>query len=401
MHALVLNRVPVSVTHYAEMLGEEWEVTILSAASDTGPRERETVLPIDGFPDTPDVELTAALVHARQPVDSVITMSEHDVLRAARLREHLGVAGQTVDSALAFRDKLRMKEDLAAHGIPHAECSAAESVWDLLELADRVGYPVVVKPRRGAGSVGVEILRSADEVADFGRRHPELDADEPCDLMVERHVENTMMHVDGVWADGDFAMVCASSHGTSTWLNFHVAQPVTSVMLDLDGELHGRCVELVRRTLQALPTPSPTIFHVELFLEGDDLLVNEVACRLGGAKIHRAMEATHDRSMIDLYLGLLGGRLDPGARLSRRRSAGWIIFPPREGTVLSLPDVPPFDGVEELRTSARVGDRLERATVSTDAILTAVVVGADEATVRQRVEEVRRWFDDNAVVESS
>lgn len=247
----------------------------------------------------------------------------------------------------------------------------------------------------------MEILRSVDDVTDFGRRHPQLDADEPCDLMVERYVENTMMHVDEVWVDGEFAMVCASSHGASTWLDFHVARPVTSVMLDVDRGLHGRCVELVRRTLQALPTPSPTIFHVELFLEGDDLLVNEVACRLGGAKIHRAMHAVHDLSMIELYLGLLGGRLRPGAPLTRRGSAGWIIFPPREGTVLSLPDAPPFDGVEELRTFARIGDRLERATVSTDAILTAVVVGSDESNVRQRIEQVRRWFDDNVVVESS
>lgn len=401
MHALVLNRVPVSVTRYAKMLGTEWDVTILSAESDTAPRDRETVVPINGFPDTPDVEFTAATVHSQRPIDTVISMSEHDVLRAARLREQLGIAGQSVDSALAFRDKLQMKAELAAHDVPHAQCSTAESVWDLLNLADRVGYPVVVKPRRGAGSIGVEILRSVDDVADFSRRHPELDADEPCDLMVERYVKNTMMHVDGVWVDDDFAMVCPSSHGASTWLNYHVARPVTSVMLDVDGDLHNRCVDLVRRTLEALPTPSPTIFHVELFLDGDDLLVNEVACRLGGAKIHRALEAVYEMSMIELYLGLLGGRLRPKAPLTRQGSAGWIIFPPHKGTVRSLPETPPFDFVKELRTSARVGDRLQRATVSTDAIMTAVVVGVDESAVRQRVDLVRRWFDDTVVVEPS
>lgn len=400
MHALVINRLPLSATPYTELLGPGWEVTILGAGSNTEPRPHETVVPIADFPTTPEVETLAASIHARTPIDRVITMSEHDVIRAARLREQLGIDGQGMESALAFRDKVRMKAEFAAHGIPHAECSAIESIWDLLDHAERVGYPVVVKPRRGAGSAGVEILRSAADIEEFARRHPELDADPPCDLMAERYVENTMMHVDGVWADGDFAMVCASTFGESTNLDFHLGQPLISVMLDPGDQLHGRCVELVRRMLEGMPTPSPTIFHVEVFREGDELLVNEVGCRMGGAKVHRSLRTVYELSMTELYLGLLGGRLQRGdAPLPRRGSAGWILVPPREGTVVALPEDQAHAGLEELRVTARVGDRLKQATLSTDNLMTAVLVGDDELSVRERIEDVRRWFVDGTVIE--
>lgn len=400
MHALVINRLPLSATPYAKFLGPGWDVTILDAGSDSEPRPHETVVSIDDFPTTPEVETLAASIHAHTPIDRVITMSEHDVLRGARMREQLGIEGQGVDSALAFRDKVRMKAEFSASGIPHAECSAIESIWDLLNHGERVGYPVVVKPRLGAGSVGVEILHSTSDVEEFARRHPELNADPPCDLMAERYVENTMMHVDGVWADGNFAMVCASTHGESTTLDFNVGKPLISVMLDPDDPLHVDCVELVRRMLQEMPTPSPTIFHVELFREGNKLLINEVGCRMGGGKIHRSLRTVYDMSMTELYLGLLGGRFQRGdTPLPRRGSAGWILIPPRAGTIISLPEERDHVGLEELQVTARAGDQLEQAALSTDNMMSAVLVGDNELHVRARIEEVRQWFVGGTVID--
>src|SRR5690349_18769225 len=59
-----------------------------------------------------------ALHAARQTgADLVLSSSEDDVLRAARIRERLGLPGQSVDSARAFRDKFVMTETVSRAGL--------------------------------------------------------------------------------------------------------------------------------------------------------------------------------------------------------------------------------------------------------------------------------------------
>lgn len=61
----------------------------------------------------------------------VVARSEADVLRAARLREVLGVPGQDFASALAFRDKVLMKSLLRERGVSVPEFAPVRIPLDL------------------------------------------------------------------------------------------------------------------------------------------------------------------------------------------------------------------------------------------------------------------------------
>lgn len=79
----------------------------------------------------------------------------------AEARERLGVPGMSPETTRAFRDKSKMKDILRAAGIPCARHALVRSVDEGRAAAKRIGFPLVVKPPAGAGSVGT--FRVEDE----------------------------------------------------------------------------------------------------------------------------------------------------------------------------------------------------------------------------------------------
>jgi biotin carboxylase len=79
----------------------------------------------------------------------------------AEARERLGIEGMSAETTRAFRDKARMKDLLHGAGVPCARHALVRSLDEARAAVARIGYPLVVKPPDGAGSVGT--FRVADE----------------------------------------------------------------------------------------------------------------------------------------------------------------------------------------------------------------------------------------------
>src|SRR5262245_18566827 len=105
-------------------------------------------------------ELADALVaeHRLEPLDELVALSETDLIRAARLREMLGLPGQTFQPAVAFRDKRVMKDLARAAGMCVPAFTSVTSVQQLADFARQVGGPVVMKPVDGGGCVDVALI---------------------------------------------------------------------------------------------------------------------------------------------------------------------------------------------------------------------------------------------------
>ena len=88
----------------------------------------------------------------RVGIDRVEALWEPVVIGAARLRERLGLPGMTEDVATGFRDKTVMKDRLRAAGLRVPHFARVGSADELREAAERIGYPLIVKPIDGAGT---------------------------------------------------------------------------------------------------------------------------------------------------------------------------------------------------------------------------------------------------------
>jgi hypothetical protein len=86
---------------------------------------------------------------------------EPGMLLAARLREALGAPGLSLARTVPFRNKEAMKRALDAAGIRTPRHAAARGEAEIRAAAERIGFPLVVKPIAGAGSADTHRVESA------------------------------------------------------------------------------------------------------------------------------------------------------------------------------------------------------------------------------------------------
>lgn len=104
------------------------------------------------------LERCAIALGSSHRVTHVLSAQEDDVMRAARIRQALSVHGQTPASAAAYRDKLRMRRLAARAGIGQPAFAPVRTQTELRAFAQVHGFPIVVKPRFGSGSQGIDFV---------------------------------------------------------------------------------------------------------------------------------------------------------------------------------------------------------------------------------------------------
>ena len=133
-------------------------------------------------------------------IDRVECLWEPYMVLAARVREMLGLPGMSVEQTVPFRDKEIMKRRLDAAGIRTPHHYSATTVAQVVEAAQTIGYPVIVKPIAGAGSEHTYRVASRDELDQVvpGLRSV-------AEVSVEEFVEGDDMTYDAICVDGAIA----------------------------------------------------------------------------------------------------------------------------------------------------------------------------------------------------
>ncbi len=100
------------------------------------------------------------------PIDQVECLWEPYMILAARIRQSFGLPGMTVEQTIPFRDKEKMKQVLDAAGIRTPRHASATTVGEVWEAAERIGFPLIVKPIDGAGSADTFRVNSTQDLDD-------------------------------------------------------------------------------------------------------------------------------------------------------------------------------------------------------------------------------------------
>jgi len=248
-----------------------------------------------------DDDRVAATVRdlARQvQVNRVECLWEPYMLLAGRLREELGLPGLTVAQTVPFRDKERMKQLLDAAGLRtpwHKEAATVAEVW---AAAERVGYPLIVKPIDGAGSADTY---RADSVAELdailpGLRHVPR-------VSVEEFIEAEEFTYDTICAGGQVLVenIC-QYHPRPLLTKIHEwVSPVTVALRDLDepGLRGGR--ELGHAVIKALGFRDG-FTHMEWYRKADgEVVFGEIGARPPGARTVDVMNYATDADLFTAW----------------------------------------------------------------------------------------------------
>jgi biotin carboxylase len=95
---------------------------------------------------------------------AVIPMNDFTVRSALAVSSHYGLHHNPATVVDRCRDKFLMKQVLAEAGLPLPKFGAFTTLEELWSLASVIGFPMVIKPRELAGSVGVIKVDSGDRL---------------------------------------------------------------------------------------------------------------------------------------------------------------------------------------------------------------------------------------------
>jgi hypothetical protein len=282
-------------------------------------------------------------VQAKSWVDRIEATVEAHIMPVAHVRERTSIPGTTAKTAYLCRDKPAMKEVLRAAGIPCAQSTGASSADEVRDFVKDVGYPVILKPRDGAGAAGTFRAANDDELE---RAIHGAGTDRGIPTAVEEFIEGHEGFFDTITIDGEIVHEFVSHYypGVLEAMRTRWISPQILTTNRNDSPDYAEVREMAKNVIAALDIGTSAT-HMEWFFGPKGLKFSEIGCRPPGVLVWDIYSAAND---IDIYKewanAIVHGR--PGALASRRYAGGMIALRPTQDGHISG-----YEGV----------DRIERA----------------------------------------
>ena len=240
-----------------------------------------------------------------------------------------------------------MKEALRAAGVPTAASRAAETADEVYEFADAVGYPLILKPRTGAGALDTTRVDSKAELevalGMFGGQGVSS-------IAVEEFVEGHEGFYDTICVNGNVALDFVSHYYPNVleamrarWVS---PQFIATNRVDSVSD-YGQLRELGWRVNQALGIGTSAT-HMEWFFGPKGLRFSEIGCRPPGVGAWDLYSVGND---LDLYREWANGIVHDhiADRPSRSHATGIVALrPDHDGQITG------YSGVDDIQ--ARSGE---------------------------------------------
>lgn len=228
-------------------------------------------------------------------MDRIVSNWEPLVILAARLRERFGLGGMSVDTVLGFRDKQLMKERVRAAGLRVPHSFRVQGEQEIRRAAERIGYPLILKPIAGAGSADTYKVSSKAELesAIAVMRHVEV-------ASCEEFIDGEEFTYDTISIGGRpvYENVAAYLPAPLIARSNEWVSPVIITVRDMEQSKLQPGLALGRKVLKALNMGNG-FTHMEWFLTSKgEAVFGEIGCRPGGAHLVDQMNYTGD---IDLF----------------------------------------------------------------------------------------------------
>ncbi len=328
MRIVVLHRLPFCEIHYDKVIDHNVH-DVIYIASKAALSDIPSDLRCEKIerPATAPVweEVLAAVAGQPRP-DRVISLSEFELLDAARVRERLDIPGKRPEEILLVRDKVKMKGAIHAAGLraPRFVPCTAPAIGGA-EALSWTGK-TILKPRDGACARDMVTFASAGEaVAAVRNRTTGVANFDPEQFEIEEFAEGPVFHVDGVIADGQLLFATVGRY-INTPLEYAAGTPLGSVELvdrpDLAHWAKDCACAVAHRT---------GVFHLEGILSAEGPVFLEIGGRAGAASIVDVFELAHGVQLNEVMLAAeVFGRIELDRSKPYHRPAptlGWFVFP--------------------------------------------------------------------------
>jgi carbamoyl-phosphate synthase large subunit len=155
------------------------------------------------------VEDVLSIYKKEKPLGVIVQFGGQTPLNiAAELeKEGVKVLGTSVNSIDIASDRGRFSIMMQKYGIPMPESGTASNLKEALVVAQRIGYPLIVRPSYVLGGRGMEIVHDEDELRLYVTAAVGVTPDRP--ILIDRYLENAIETEADALADGSEVFIPA------------------------------------------------------------------------------------------------------------------------------------------------------------------------------------------------
>ncbi len=295
-------------------------------------------------PSVTDVEAMTRAVRWAQDklwVDRLEATVEAHTMPAAQVREACAIPGTSVRTAWLCRDKPSMKQALREAGVPTAASAPVSSAAQARAFADQTGFPLILKPRSGAGAAGTMRVDDPGQLeyalGVFGGQGVDS-------IAMEEFIEGHEGFYDTITAGGQVAVDFASHYYPNVleamrtrWIS---PQFVSTNRIDTAPE-YGELRDMGRRVIAALGIGTSAT-HMEWFFGPRGLKFSEIGCRPPGVGAWDLYSAGNDMDVYQEWANAIVHG-STAAAPSRQYASGIVALRPDQDGHISG-----YSGEEEL-----------------------------------------------------
>lgn len=335
----------------------------------------------------------AKVLHQDKPFDGVYAFHDNTQLLARQISLGLELAFPIAERLIELaQDKHALRRHLQLHGLNNVQSGLAESLAQAVEVAEQLGFPVIIKPTNGTGSSGVSKVENADGVA------PALEWLRHCGnefpVLIEQFVTGREFSVESFSEKGEHRVMSITEKfiDPETFVEKGHLMPARLEPLQWQ-KIEGYVVDVLT-AMDFQNGPS----HTEIILsERDDTpCLVETHTRPGGDRItdllinstgYDVFEMTARQLTGEAVLPTLPEQIDVKAH-----SAIWFATPSFAepvilGKTFNFEQVNDLAHVSELRVLKAPGDTLKKVTNSFDRLAMAVVISESSELALEQAQQ--------------
>lgn len=231
-------------------------------------------------------------------LNHVIVIDEADMERGAMIRELNNIKGQTTKSASNYRDKSIMKEILK-NEILLMNYKRPENINQIKEFINTYGYPIVIKPLSSWATNNTFKIENSTELNNFNIRFKKTK-----DFLIEKWNDSKMYALEGIQKNGKLIFFVVHEYDKNCLeavkSNSGFTTLTSSVMNDdrLLSIIKVKVENILNLLNQSDKFISP--IHLEFFLNGNDLIFNEVGSRIGGGRTIQLIQEAYNIDFVEV-----------------------------------------------------------------------------------------------------
>ncbi|MEO7130103.1 MAG: ATP-grasp domain-containing protein [Dermatophilaceae bacterium] len=289
-------------------------------------------------------QMVEAAAHFQQYVwiDALEATVEAHTMPAAQVREACSIPGTSVRTTWLCRDKPSMKEALRQVGVPTAASAAVDTAQEAKDFADREGYPLILKPRAGAGAQGTVRVDNDTELLEALHRFGDEGASS---IAIEEFVEGHEGFYDTITLNGKVVHDWATHYYPNVLeaMRHRWISPMFVTTNRMDGnEFYTEVRELGARVIEALGIETSAT-HMEWFYGPKGLKFSEIGARPPGVGCWDLYSASNDVDIYREWAHIITHQA-PESQMRRPYAAGIVALrPDQDGRIEG------YSGIEEIQ----------------------------------------------------